>query len=54
MADYDGPSGLDRFFAEVKRMSGIAPVDELFGSFTYYLNTFKQGPQESIREYVER
>ena len=35
-------------------MSGITPVGELFTSFTYYLNTFKQGPQESIREYVER
>ena len=34
MADYDGPSGLGRFFAEIKKMSGAAPVDELFSSFT--------------------
>ena len=54
MADCDGPSGLGKFFAEIKRVSGITPVDELITSFTYYLNTFKQGPHESIRGHVER
>ena len=53
MADYDGSGGLDRFFAEIKKVAGVAPVDELFSSFTYYLTTFKQGPHDSIREYVE-
>ena len=54
MKQFSGAGYLERYFAEIKKMSGITPVDELFASFTHYLTIFKQHSQESVREYVER
>ena len=45
MNKFDGPGSLDKFYAEIKRMSGITPVDELFVSFTFYMSSFRQGQQ---------
>ena len=48
-------AGVTREFLSSGLRTGASPtLDELFTSFTHYMNTLQQGPQESIREYVER
>ena len=33
---------------------GVQPVGEMFGSIAYYLQTFKQFPAYSVKEYIDR
>ena len=54
LKDVDGPGSLDNFYLGLKEIVGAQPVDEMFDSITYYLQTFKQVPQESVREYLDR
>ena len=44
MNTFDGPEGLNKFYAEIKTMAGSAPVDELYSIITYHLHNFKQSP----------
>ena len=54
MSIFDGPDGLTRFYAEIKKMAGIAPVDELYSTMSFSMRTFKPSPQESVKGYVDR
>ena len=54
VSNFDGPGSLERFYAVLKAMAGVQPVDELYDAMIYYLQNFKMNPQESIQEYITR